>query len=229
VDVSAGTVFDPDLSNNTASEETEIIGGEYPAPEMVYPQDGQVLGWGCDQSYMFKVDLPEDAVGFEYKFIQNGKIIHEDSSQDLTGEFAVHPDHPKHDLFEEGYVEVRIRAELESGFYTEERIITIILVDLWNLEVPVLIEPSQDVLVMDNDYTFKVNPTLGARGYSFRFFQNGRLVYEEYTTKTEIELYLGRRTFVEGPVQIRIRALVGNNWSDTSIVNKTIIIKPTPP
>lgn len=221
---------DPNASNNTTSENTTVYDLSLRSPVMVYPQDGQILGWGANQSYMFKVEPVADAVGYWFSFRQDNILIHEEYTANLNGEFAIHPDHPQHGVFRVGYVVVSIRARLVDGELTEPRVITIALADYSDLSPPVLLSPYDGQRVQYNGmYGFKLEPVLGARGYLFGFFQNGVLVYEELTTNPfpYYVMTFSSSSFNEGSVQVWIRALLGSNWTRARKI--TIILDPDAP
>jgi hypothetical protein len=99
----------------------------YAAPEMVYPADGQVLNYGFQHGYMFKVKPIVGATAYRYQFFQNGLSAYDNLNRLSTnGEFAVWPSDSFYSKFQEGDVSVWIRA-LINGQWTDARTITIIL------------------------------------------------------------------------------------------------------
>lgn len=221
---------DLNLTNNSASEDTTINDLSLLPPVMVYPQDGEVLGWGADQSYMFKVEPVGEAREYVFRFEQGGILILEETTDHVGGEFAIHPDHPNHGDFLEGYVDVSIRARLVDNELTEPREITIALADYWDLTPPTMVNPiNGSTIRYDCLQYFTVEPVFGARYYLFGFFQNGQLVYEEMTTEPHLETYIGSPTYEEGNMQIWVRALKGPNWTRARKIYVTLDPDAPPP
>lgn len=75
-------------------------------------------------------------------------------------------------------------------------------------------------------YMFKVTPVYGASGYLFGFFQNGRMVWENYRDEyelsgTEYAVHPdnpGHNMFRPGPVDVWVRALVDDRWTEATII-----------
>lgn len=80
-------------------------------------------------------------------------------------------------------------------------------------------------------YMFKVNPVDQATGYLFGLFQNGTMVWENYRDEhqlsgTEYAVQPdspGHSAFVRGPVQVWVRALVNNQWTNATIININLV------
>ncbi len=68
-----------------------------PAPEIVYPANGQTLI--LEDGYMFKVNLVEGASGYLYRLYQDNVLVFEDYNS--NGESALWPDNPFHAQFHE--------------------------------------------------------------------------------------------------------------------------------
>lgn len=88
-------------------------------------------------------------------------------------------------------------------------------------------------LDLEGEYMFKVKPVEGASGYLFGLFQDGQMTYENYrdtrTLSSNGEFALwesnsGHAKFHAGDVQVWVRALVRNQWTDARII--TINLKP---
>lgn len=205
---------DPNLGNNAVSEDTYVNCLDLSPLVMVYPYDGQILEWGADKSYMFKVEPREDAAEYQFAFSQNGLLIHEESTTDADGEFAIHPYHPNHGDFQTGYVEVTIKARFAGDVYSEAGVITIGLADYSDLSAPTMVQPQDGAtLPYGSTQVFEVEERFGAKYYLFGFFQNGTLVHEGMVEESELEVYLGNPDFSKGEVEIWVRAWLGTHWT----------------
>ncbi len=100
-----------------------------PAPEMVYPVNGQTLSHG-NSTYFFKVKPVSGASGYLFGFFQNGIMVYENWRDDRrlsrNGEFSILPDNPFYSKLQEGPVEVWVRAYVNNQ-WSEARVITITL------------------------------------------------------------------------------------------------------
>lgn len=97
------------------------------APEMVYPQDGQVLD--LEGSYIFRVKPVAGASGYLFGLFQNGIMVYENYRDTgyLNGtDFALWESNPAHNKFKTGEVKVMIRAMINNQ-WTDAREITIYL------------------------------------------------------------------------------------------------------
>lgn len=101
---------------------------DYSAPEMVYPQDYQILD--LEGAYMFKVKPVQGASGYLFGLFQDEIMVYENYRDAKTlsanGEFALWESNPGHSKFKTGPVKVMIRA-LISNEWTDARTITIYL------------------------------------------------------------------------------------------------------
>lgn len=101
-------------------------------PEMIYPQDGQILD--LEGAYMFKVkpvlEPTPGPQGYLFGFFQNGVMVYEnwrdDKQLSVNGEFVITPSNPYHAKFQAGKVTVMVRA-IFHGQWTDTRIINITL------------------------------------------------------------------------------------------------------
>ncbi len=102
------------------------------------------------------------------------------------------------------------------------------------LTAPVMVYPQNgQTLDLEGAYMFKVQQILGAQGYLFGFFQNGAMIYENLRDNRRLSpdgvLNIwpndpAHARFKEGPVQVWVRALVNNRWTNARVI--TIILKP---
>lgn len=96
------------------------------APEMIYPQNGQILD--LEGAYMFKVKPVEGASGYLFGLFQDNTMVYENYRDTKTlssnGEFALWESNPAHAKFHLGEVKVMIRA-LVNNQWTDAREITI--------------------------------------------------------------------------------------------------------
>jgi hypothetical protein len=85
-------------------------------------------------------------------------------------------------------------------------------------------------LPLEGAYLFKVAPVEGSTGYLFGFFQNGTAVWENYANEralsgTEYAITPGtpaHNAIRPGPLQVWVRALVGGEWTEATIVDVTV-------
>lgn len=100
-------------------------------PNMVYPQDGQTLGYGAPNQYLFKVTQVAGATGYLFGFFQNGVLVYEnwrdDKQLSRDGEFGVVPGTYGYSRLQQGDVEVWVRA-YNGSVWSDPKIITIHLV-----------------------------------------------------------------------------------------------------
>jgi hypothetical protein len=114
---------------------------------------------------------------------------------------------------------------------------------------PSFVYPADgQTLGYDGAFLFKVNPVTGASGYLYGFFQGGSMVWENYRDErklsgTEYEIQPGtpgHDAIRPGAVEVWVRALVNDQWTDATIINITVgtgssgnsnpnVAKPTPP
>ncbi len=91
-------------------------------PIFVYPYNGDALDY--EGAYMFKVMPIEGALGYEWKFFQNGSIVWDGG---MTGnEYAIFEENLGHAKFVLGEVVVSVRAYMGT-YYTDATTITILL------------------------------------------------------------------------------------------------------
>lgn len=97
-------------------------------PQMVYPQDGEVLI--KEEAYMFKVKPLENASGYLFDLVQNGVIVYEnyrDTGQlSSNGEFILWDSDPAHANFRTGALQVAVRVLVE-GDWTDPQILNLSL------------------------------------------------------------------------------------------------------
>jgi hypothetical protein len=82
-------------------------------------------------------------------------------------------------------------------------------------------------------YLFKVKPVPGASGYLWGFFQGGKMVWENYADErklsgTRYSIQPGtsaHKRFAEGDVDVWVRGLVNEKWTDATII--TIHLQPS--
>lgn len=75
-------------------------------------------------------------------------------------------------------------------------------------------------------YMFRVHPVAGAQGYLWGFFQNGVLIWENWRdeghlSSNEYSILPGTNAhtrFSVGDVQVWVRAWMGSEWSDATII-----------
>lgn len=99
-----------------------------PAPEMVYPANGQVLTYGSSNPYLFKVKPVAGASGYLFGFFQNGTMVYENWRDDkrlsTNGDFGIWPSNPFYSKLQEGDLEVWVRAYVNNQ-WSEARVITV--------------------------------------------------------------------------------------------------------
>jgi hypothetical protein len=86
-------------------------------------------------------------------------------------------------------------------------------------------------------YVFKVKPVEGASEYLWGFFQGGKMVWENYADErklsgTEYSIQPGtsaHKRFVEGDVDVWVRGLVDEKWTDATIITIRLQPKAAPP
>ena len=92
---------------------------------------------------------------------------------------------------------------------------------------PVFDYPIQgQILGYGGSYIFRVNPIANAQEYSWKFIQNGVLVWdntmdEEPIATNEYGIHpdsVAHTKFVTGAVQVRVRALVDGQWTDETFI-----------
>lgn len=113
--------------NSTAPTPTATPFVMPPAPEMVYPQDGQTID--LEGAYMFKVKPVAGSTGYLFGLFQDDNMVYEnwrDSRILSTTEFALWENNPFHAKFHSGEMKVWIRAYVNNQ-WTDARIITIYL------------------------------------------------------------------------------------------------------
>lgn len=100
---------------------------------------------------------------------------------------------------------------------------------------PTMVYPqNRQILDLEGAYMFKVNPVPGASGYLFGFFQDGKMVFENYRdlhtlSSTEFAIWENmpaHNKFHAGNVDVYIRALVNGRWTDARVI--TITLRPRP-
>lgn len=97
------------------------------APQMIYPQDGQMID--LEGAYMFKVKPVEGASGYLFGLFQGGEMVYEnwrDGKFLSSTEFALWENNSFHAKFRAGQIKVMIRA-LVNNKWTEAREIYITL------------------------------------------------------------------------------------------------------
>jgi hypothetical protein len=107
---------------------------------------------------------------------------------------------------------------------------------------PRWVTPSNgSVLPYMNDLTFTVEPISGAGEYLYGFFENGKMVWENYANERHLNgtTYMlhkgtaGHRALGSGaggrpswPLQLWVRGYIssggGHHWSEASIINVTV-------
>lgn len=101
---------------------------------------------------------------------------------------------------------------------------------------PVVVAPSYgQALDHAGDVVVTVKPVSGASGYLFGFFQNGSGVWENYANErtlsgTEYAIRAGtaaHEAVKPGVVDIWVRALVDNQWTDATIIKVMLESPPT--
>jgi len=103
---------------------------------------------------------------------------------------------------------------------------------LYQQQQPVMYGP-QFVYPMDGQtlgyaghYMFQVYPVAGSQGYLWGFKQNGQFVWENYSYEqqlsgTDYAIMAGtaaHNQFQPGMVEVWVRALVNNQWTDATII-----------
>jgi len=91
-------------------------------------------------------------------------------------------------------------------------------------------------LYLEDPWIFKVNPVDGASGYLWGFFQDGRMIWENYRDERKLsgtEYRIRPRTpsqkaFAKGDVQVWVRGLVDGKWTDATIITIHVLPKPNP-
>jgi hypothetical protein len=86
-------------------------------------------------------------------------------------------------------------------------------------------------------YLFKVKPVPGASGYLWGFFQGGKMVWENYADErklsgTEYGIQPGtsaHKRFVKGDVDVWVRGLVDEKWTDATIITIRLQPRAAPP
>jgi hypothetical protein len=105
--------------------------GHVPDPIVFeYPLDGQTLDYAGD--YFFKVTEIEGALGYLWRFSQNGVVVWENQRDEMGltsgGAYAIPKGSEAHSRFVPGPVEVTVLALMsEDQFYSDPTLITIIL------------------------------------------------------------------------------------------------------
>jgi hypothetical protein len=101
------------------------------------------------------------------------------------------------------------------------------------LDGPQFVYPRNgQTLDYEGAYRFKVKPVPGASEYLWGFFQGGKMVWENYADErklsgTEYSIQPGtsaHKRFVEGDVEVWVRGLVDEKWTDATII--TIHLQP---
>lgn len=204
-----------------------------PSLSMDYPVDGQVLDY--DGSYLFRVQASDNVDLYEFSFYQNDILIHQGNS--TNGEYGIHPEGGIHSRFEEGFVDVSIRASVD-GLWTDTLSISIELYDS-SPEIPPIVPGTgnppemvypQDRQILDHggSYMFKVTEIENARGYLFSLYQDNdddgikELIYQnwEHDGQLSNDGEFGvhpdnpyHSEFEPGEVEVVIMALVGDEWT----------------
>jgi hypothetical protein len=159
-----------------ASGSTSAAHSAPDAPEMVYPQEGQVLG--LSGSYMFKVTPTDGSTGTLCSLWQDDQPIWENLASDGTlgenGECAIHADHPLHRSFKAGPVKFMAR-DLVGGQWTEAREIALELAN----PAPELEYPANgQTLAHGGSYMFKLKDSAGTDGALCSIWQDGQVLWE---------------------------------------------------
>ena len=93
--------------------------------------------------------------------------------------------------------------------------------------LPVFEYPHDNQVLDYNDsYLFKIYPVTDSKGYLWGFFQNGELIWENSRDEDEIsgaeyDILSDEHAhthFVPGSVEIWVRAWLGNEWSEATIL-----------
>jgi hypothetical protein len=102
---------------------------------------------------------------------------------------------------------------------------------------PVFVAPVDGAtLVYNDDLAFRARPVTDSQGYLWGFFQNGSMVWENYRDEGRLSgadytIHLntrGHSAVAAGPLQVWVRAMVNNQWTDATIINVTTLVAPVP-
>jgi hypothetical protein len=106
------------------------------------------------------------------------------------------------------------------------------------LDGPQFVYPKNgQTLDYEGAYLFKVKPVPGASGYLWGFFQGGKMVWENYADErklsgTKYSIQPGtsaHKRFSEGDVDVWVRGLVDEKWTDATIITIHLQPRAAPP
>ena len=216
----ASDQIDPDITNNTVTEETTFVPISDIMPTMISPKDGDTME--IDARYVFKVDPLLGATEYEFKLFQDDVWVNDSNYTTPNTEFVLNPEDGVHEKLHVGQLVVKIRARLADN-WSQERVITINLVEQI-LSAPVWIQPTEKTTIaMNGCYILKVEPYLQKAGYLFAVYQGGIMVYENWrdagqlsTDGTQYVFFHGN-DYRDGVIEIRARALLGDDWTSDAV------------
>jgi len=207
--------IDANPSDNVIIEDTQVIlSVDLSAPEFVFPVDGQIIEY--EKNYHFLLETRPDAISYEFSFIQDAQTIHIEHDDD--GDFEMMPSHSAYNDLDIGYLMLKVRVHLESGFWTDYQQIIIVLGDYSDLTPPVFLQPSDGDTVGETKM-FIVDKILASRKYIWGFYKEGEIVpsYEVLTDEPSFEITFNDHGFESGEqVTVTCRGLIGGEWTEES-------------